>query len=133
MSVFWMIVFGSGIGGGCRYLVNVMLTRGMGLLGFSLSFPWGIFLINVAGSTLIGFVVGWGAFRAQEGTSSLWLSFLTTGFLGGFTTFSSFSLDLLLLLERGQFPLAGLYGVGSVLVSLLGCYGGIVFFRIWSA
>ncbi len=90
---------------------------------FGTAFPWGILSINVIGSTLIGVVVGVFAFRANA-PSDLRL-FLTTGILGGFTTFSAFSLDTALLYERGDPYTAALYVAMSVALSLIGLAIGL--------
>jgi CrcB protein len=108
-----LIFLGSGAGGVARLLLNNFIT---GLTG--MGFPWGILTINVLGSTCIGLVAGWFAFRGDaSGDMRL---FLATGILGGFTTFSAFSLDATVLYERGQPGLALLYIVASVVLSLLG-------------
>jgi CrcB protein len=108
-----LIFLGSGAGGVARLLLNNFIT---GLAGTG--FPWGILTINVLGSTGIGLVAGWFAFRG-EAAGDLRL-FLATGVLGGFTTFSAFSLDATVLYERGEPGLAALYIVASVVLSLLG-------------
>ena len=108
-----LIFLGSGAGGVVRLLLNNFIT---GLAGGG--FPWGILTINVSGSTGIGLVAGWFAFRGDAGGDMR--LFLATGILGGFTTFSAFSLDATLLYERGQPGLAALYVVASVLLSLIG-------------
>ena len=65
-------------------------------------FPYGIFFINVTGSLVMGLLVGWLAFRAGEGWTGNAQLFIATGILGGYTTFSTFSLDAFRLIERGQ-------------------------------
>jgi len=108
-----LVFLGSGVGGMVRLLLNNFIT------GFAGSgFPWGILTINVLGSTAIGLVAGWFAYRGDAAADMR--LFLTTGILGGFTTFSAFSLDATLLYERGQPGLAALYVVASVVLSLLG-------------
>ena len=121
-----LIVFlRSGLGGVARHLLNNFVT------GFAGSgFPWGILAINVIGSTAIGVVAGWFAFYS-EAPADLRL-FLTTGILGGFTTFSAFSLDTALLYEGGQAGLATVYVAASVLLSILGLFAGLWTLRLAS-
>lgn len=116
-----MIVFlGAGLGGVLRHVMNIWITA---LLGSG--FPYGILTINVLGSTAMGLVAGWFAFRGG-GPSELSL-FLATGILGGFTTFSAFSLDTALLIERGETLAAAAYVIGSVALSVLG-----LFLALWA-
>ena len=114
-----LIVFlGAGVGGAIRHLLNIAIAA---LYGGS--FPLGILLINVIGSTVMGLTAGWFAFRG-EAPAELRL-FLTTGVLGGFTTFSAFSFDAALLYERGQPGAAVFYVVASVLLSIAGLFAGL--------
>jgi fluoride exporter len=110
-----VIFVGSGIGGVARHLFNGLVTRTVGT-----DFPLGILLINVIGSSAMGLVAGWFAFKGPA-SQELRL-FLTTGILGGFTTFSAFSLDAALLYERGQPWHAVTYVLASVILSI----GGLV-------
>ncbi|WP_245517575.1 CrcB family protein [Methylorubrum sp. Q1] len=82
------------------------------------SFPWGTLGINVAGSVLMGIVTGWFALRGGPPQARL---FVATGILGGFTTFSTFSLEAFTLMERGD----GLAAIAYVLVSVLAGIGGL--------
>ena len=88
-----------------------------------LEFPLGILAINVIGSTAMGLIAGWLAFKGQAPHDVR--LFLTTGILGGFTTFSAFALDVALLYERGQPGLAVLYVVASVVLSIAGLFAGM--------
>ena len=74
--------------------------------------PYGTFTVNVVGSFTIGLIASY--FALKSNASQAWLLFLTTGVVGGFTTFSAFSLDVALLYERGRLDLAALYVAGSV-------------------
>lgn len=115
-----IIVFiGAGLGGVLRHVMNVLITMLMGH-----GFPYGILTINVIGSLAMGLVAGWFAFRSGGGLSGLQL-FLGTGLLGGFTTFSAFSLDTALLMERGETTLAAVYVAASVALSVLGLFLGL--------
>jgi CrcB protein len=121
--VLYLIVFiGAGIGGALRHAVNVGAAR---LFGYG--FPLGTLIVNIAGSFLIGLLAGYFAFR--PGIDQHLRLFLTTGILGGFTTFSAFSLDTALLVERHAYALAAGYAVGSVAVSLLALFLGLSLFR----
>jgi CrcB protein len=114
-----LVMLGGGIGAGLRHLVNMVAVR-----LFGSGFPAGTLAINVAGSLLMGLVAGYFALRAQGGGDSLRL-FLTTGCLGGFTTFSAFSLDTVILWERGQAGPAAVYVLASVALSLAGLVAGL--------
>lgn len=119
-----MVFLGAGIGGVLRYVVNLLAPR---LLGTG--FPGGTLFVNVLGSFLIGCVAGWLAFKAGETWAQGARLFIITGVLGGFTTFSSFSLDTALLVERGEMGLAALYVGGSVAISLAAVFGGLALMR----
>jgi CrcB protein len=121
--MLYVIVFlGAGIGGALRHGVNVAAVP---LFGYG--FPFGTLIVNVLGSFLIGFLAGWFAFRPEIGQHMR--LFLTTGLLGGFTTFSAFSLDVALLIERHSYGLAAGYVAGSVGLSLAGLFLGLSLFR----
>ena len=109
----YLIVFlGAGIGGAGRHGVNALAARLVGT-----AFPAGTLVINVLGCLLMGLIAGFFAFRGHLPQEAR--LFLATGVLGGFTTFSAFSLDAALLWERGEVGLAALYVGASVLFSLL--------------
>src|SRR5206468_8698439 len=90
-------------------------------------FPFGTLIVNVAGSFLMGLFAGYFAYRA--GVPQHVRLFLTTGILGGFTTFSAFSLDTALLVERHSYGLAAGYAVGSVAASVSALFFGLAVFR----
>lgn len=118
----WLLVFvGGGLGAVARHGIN---RAGLALLGPG--FPWWTLAVNVAGSFVIGLLAG--LFGAWETGHNMRL-FLVTGVLGGFTTFSAFSLDALTLWERGAFQEAGLYVFGSVILSLLAAAVGLMVTR----
>lgn len=121
--MLYLIVFvGAGIGGALRHGFNVGAAR---LFGYG--FPFGTFIVNILGSFIMGLFAGYFAFR--PGLSQHVRLFLTTGILGGFTTFSSFSLDTALLIERHSFGLAAGYVVGSVAASVSALFFGLALFR----
>ena len=115
------VFFGAGIGGLLRHAAN---RAGVHL---GLSFPWSTLCVNVSGSLAIGLIAGWLAHRGQPG-QTLRL-FLTTGILGGYTTFSAFALDTALLWERGQIWGSASYVASSVLLSLVGVFLGLAIIR----
>ena len=120
MGTLVQVALGGALGATIRHLSGVVATR---LAGHA--FPWGTLFVNVAGSFLMGVVV---VVLARHGGA--WLSpFLATGLLGGFTTFSSFSLDAVTLFDRGQTALAALYVGASVVVCLAAIAAGLAVAR----
>jgi CrcB protein len=119
---YLLVFFGGGLGAMLRHLVNVTCARCIGI-----GFPWGTFIINIPGSTVMGLIAGYLAFKGEA--SQPWRLFVMTGILGGYTTFSAFSLDAALLYERGELALAALYVVGSVGLSIAGLFGGLALVR----
>jgi fluoride exporter len=119
---YLVVFFGAGIGGALRHGVNLGAVR-----LFGTGFPLGTFIVNVAGSFLMGLVAGYFAYRT--GLPQHTRLFLTTGVLGGFTTFSAFSLDAALLVERHTYSLAAAYMLGSVILSLVALFAGLSLFR----
>lgn len=122
MQASIIVFLGAGLGGLMRHFMNAWVTAFAGA-----GFPYGIMAINILGSTAMGLVAGWFAFRGA-GLGDLRL-FLATGILGGFTTFSAFSLDAALLIERGETAAAAAYVVGSVVLSVIGLFLGLWFMR----
>ena len=121
--MLYLIVFiGAGIGGALRHGVNVGATR---LFGYG--FPFGTFIVNVVGCFAIGLLAGYFIYRS--GVPRHVRLFLTTGILGGFTTFSSFSLDAALLIERHAYALAAGYVIGSVAAGVCALFFGLAVFR----
>jgi CrcB protein len=119
----YLIVFiGGGIGSALRHGVNIAATSALGA-----AFPYGILLINVSGSFAMGLVAAYFAFKGDA--SQDWRLFLTTGILGGYTTFSAFSLDAALLYERGEIGMAALYVIASVAISIGGLFAGLALVR----
>ena len=119
--MLYLIVFlGAGIGGALRHGVNVWAVR-----MFGYGFLFGTLIVNVAGSFLMGLLAG---YFLSLPVPQHWRLFLTTGLLGGFTTFSAFSLDAALLIERHAYAAAAAYVTGSVLASLVALFMGIALF-----
>ena len=119
---YLLVFIGGGIGSTLRHILNIVIAR---LLGTA--FPYHTFIINITGSTVMGLIAGYLAFKGEA--SQPWRLFLMTGVLGGYTTFSAFSLDAMLLYERGQFGLALLYVIGSVVLSIAGLFAGLMLMR----
>ena len=121
----YLLVFvGAGLGGMLRHGVNVAAGW-----AFGTGFPWGTAIINVSGSVVMGLLAGFLAFRAgAEWTQSVRL-FVATGVLGGYTTFSTFSLETILLLERNRVGEAVAYAGGSVLFGVIGLWAGLLVAR----
>ena len=109
IHTLWQVALGGALGASARYLTGVATMRLIGP-----GFPWGTLVVNVAGSFLMGVLV---VVLAHKDATRL-APLLMTGVLGGFTTFSAFSLDTITLIERGQTMLAGFYIAASVILSL---------------
>lgn len=114
------VALGGALGASARYLTGLAVTRATGH-----GFPWGTLVVNVAGSVLMGMIV---VVLARKGGNA-YAPLLMTGLLGGFTTFSAFSLDAYSLFERGQVGAAAGYVMGSVVLSLVGIVAGILLTR----
>ena len=119
---YLLVFLGGGLGASARYGINVAFGR-----AFGTAFPWHTFFENITGSLAMGILAGLFAFKtdASEGMRL----FLTTGILGGYTTFSAFSLDAWVLYERGEIALAAAYVAGSVVLSLIGLFAGLMLVR----
>lgn len=125
MTVGYVIVFlGAGLGGALRHGGNLAALR---LLGPG-AFPFGTLGINVLGSFLMGVIAEYFALRIN--VPQHWRLFLTTGILGGFTTFSAFSLETALLYERGQILAAFTYVLASVVLSISALFAALGLLRL---
>ena len=124
MLNFGLVFLGAGIGGALRHAVNLGCARYCGV-----AFPWGTLVVNVTGSLVMGILVGWLAFRAGETWSQAARLFVATGILGGFTTFSAFSLDAVLIWERGDTGVALAYVAASVVLSIGALFMGLAIIR----
>ncbi len=119
---FLIVFIGGGIGAALRHGFNLGFAR---LLGTA--FPYATLFENVSGSIVMGCLVA--VFAFKSGIPQHWQLFLTTGILGGYTTFSTFSLDVALLYERGEAGLAALYVLLSVALSIGGLFAGLALVR----
>jgi len=119
---FLIVFLGGGIGAALRHGCNLVISRALGT-----AFPFATLTENVLGSLIMGALAAYFAFKGDATQS--WRLFLTTGILGGYTTFSAFSLDSALLYERGELGLAALYVIGSVALSIGGLFAGLAIVR----
>jgi len=125
MIGFLLVFLGGGIGAALRHGVNLLSARWLGT-----AFPYATLFENVTGSLLMGLIAGYFAFKG-DAPQHLRL-FLTTGILGGYTTFSAFSLDVALLTERHEFGMAAFYVLASVVFSIGGLFAGLALVRHFS-
>ncbi|HEV2603167.1 MAG TPA: fluoride efflux transporter CrcB [Microvirga sp.] len=125
MTGYLLVFLGAGLGGILRHGVNAAALR-----AFGPGFPWSTLAVNVGGSLLMGILAGWFALKAGAAWTASARLFLATGVLGGFTTFSAFSLDAVMLWERGQGGLAALYVLASVTLSVGALLVGLALVRI---
>ncbi len=116
-----LIFVGGGVGAVGRHFVGLAA-----LCQFGPGFPYGTLVVNIVGSLAMGLLIGW---LVRRGGSTDLRLFLATGVLGGFTTFSAFSLDFANLWERGEPTLAFGYVAGSVVVSLVAVFAGLWIMR----
>jgi CrcB protein len=123
MAMNYLIVFvGGGLGAAARHGVNVAAARLVGI-----AFPYGTLFVNVTGSFVMGVIGGYFALKG-EASQEVRL-FLTTGILGGYTTFSAFSLETALLYERGELAATAIYVVASVALSVGALFAGLALIR----
>lgn len=122
MKTALLIGLGSFIGGTSRYLLSKIIQT-----QFATVFPFGTFAVNVVGCFLIGLIFGWSSKNYLEPD---WQLFLTTGVLGGFTTFSAFSMETITMMNAGQTTSAIFYVVLSVAVGLAGTIAGYALMRL---
>jgi fluoride exporter len=125
MQSYLLVFIGAGFGGALRHAVNLGAAR-----AFGAAFPWHTLAVNVVGSFAMGMLAGWLAVKAGEAWTQPVRLFLATGLLGGFTTFSAFSLDAVLLWERGAAGAAAVYGLASVALSIGGLVAGLFVVRV---
>lgn len=122
MRTFWAVAVGAAAGGVSRYYLSVAVHNRVGA-----AFPWGTLLVNVSGSLLLGFLMRYAL--ATPSLSAEMRLLLTTGFCGGYTTFSTFSYETAMLLEDGQYERAATYAVASVVVALIATACGFMLAR----
>ncbi len=120
---FLLVFLGGGLGSATRHGVNVLAARFWGV-----QYPVGTLCINILGCFAMGVAMEYWA--VKSGLPQQARLFLTTGVIGGFTTFSTFSLEVALLNSRGEILLAGLYIVGSLVLGIGGLYAGMALVRL---
>lgn len=118
MNSIFAVAVGGAIGSVLRYLFNIEVTKALGS-----NFPWGIFLVNIVGCFVMGAVAE--SFALKFSAPQEMRSFMMTGILGGFTTFSAFALDTGNMIERHDTAMAALYVAGSVGGSLIALFLGL--------
>ena len=118
MNLLWYVALGSAVGGASRYALSMFIQQGA-----SSTFPIGTLIVNVTGSLVLGFVLRYAL--GSPSVSAEVRALLTTGFCGGYTTFSTFSYDAMTLIEDGDYRRAAIYIGASVLVSLVATFLGI--------
>ncbi|PCJ76774.1 MAG: fluoride efflux transporter CrcB [Rhodobacteraceae bacterium] len=123
MPVLLQVALGGALGASLRFLSGAMILRTMGS-----GFPYGTMFVNVVGSFLMGLLAFY-LLERMDGSFSRYAPFLMTGVLGGFTTFSAYSLDALYLLERGRYASASVYMGGSVVLAIGALFLGMTIAR----
>ncbi|WP_428678658.1 fluoride efflux transporter CrcB [Sphingopyxis sp.] len=121
MNGLFPVMVGGAIGAGARHLIGQIMLARLGP-----GFPWWTLSINILGSLLMGLLIGW---LARSGGSDTARLFFGVGILGGFTTFSSFSMEFWSLFERGQVAQAAAYVLASVVIGIAVCGAGLLIMR----
>lgn len=121
------VAVGGAFGAVLRYQLGRSMTGWLGPAAMGV-FPWATLTVNALGSLLMGVLAGWLTFRGTANWEQLRL-LLGVGLLGGFTTFSAFSLEMVLLIERGQLLFAALYTFLSVALGITGLFAGLMVMR----
>ncbi|TFW10845.1 fluoride efflux transporter CrcB [Brevundimonas intermedia] len=124
MTRFLLVAAGGAIGSMARYGLGLAVGR----LAPNIGWPLGTFAANVLGGLLMGLLVGWLAFRSGAQQEAVRL-FAAVGVLGGFTTFSSYSLEAAQMIERREIGLAAAYVVGSVVLAIVALFVGLMIAR----
>ena len=125
-----LVALGGGAGAWLRYLTGAAWTRAIGPVAAS-AFPWATLTVNALGSLAMGLLAGWLARHGGTGTwgGEQWRLLLGVGVLGGFTTFSAFSLEIALMIERGAMAQAALYIAISLAAGVAGLFAGLMLMR----
>ena len=123
MQLLLLVCAGGAVGAGLRHALNIFVVNFLEQHLF-----WATFTINVVGSLIMGATISYILIKAPDATGAR--AFIATGLLGGFTTFSTFSLDTLTMLERGDVYMALAYSLGSVVMALAACTLGYLGVRV---
>ncbi len=123
MLAIILVALGGALGSVARYLVGVQAKAALGV-----DWPYGTFAVNVIGGFVMGVLVGFLAHRGGA-DQERWRVLLGVGVLGGFTTFSSYSLEVALMLERRAYAQAAIYSLGSVVLAVLALFAGLMLAR----
>ena len=121
------VALGGGLGAWLRYLTALAWSRAIGPVA-SGAYPWATLSVNAVGSLLMGLLTGWLLRHGDQGEG--WRLLLGVGVLGGFTTFSAFSLELVQMIERGQLGSALLYTALSLLLGVAALFAGLAIIRV---
>lgn len=123
MKLLALVALGGAFGASGRYLLGIVAMRSLGV-----SFPYGTMIANISGAVLMGIFIH---FLATKFNGSMELrAFFATGVLGGFTTFSAFSLEVANMIERGNWSTAVIYSCSSVVLCVLGIFAGLYLARL---
>lgn len=117
-----LAALGGAIGSAGRFSIGALMLRVMGP-----GWPWGTFTVNLVGSLIMGLVIGWFAHKGGAGGNAQ--IFLATGILGGFTTFSAFSLETARMIETKAYTSAAVYAGGSVILGVIMVFAGLLIMR----
>jgi CrcB protein len=120
-----IVALGGALGAALRFQAGRLIGV---FTGPEAMFPWPTFWINVLGSLAMGVLAGWLA-RNGQGSGEAWRLLLGVGVLGGFTTFSAFSLEIVALIQRGMVGLAITYGLASLIAGAVGLFAGMAMMR----
>lgn len=118
LKLLLAVAVGGAVGSVGRYVTGVLIGRLLGM-----GFPWGTLLVNILGSFLMGALVEWAALRGVMSQEAR--TFIFVGVLGGFTTFSSFSLDVATLFERGALAMSAAYLTATIMVGVAALFIGL--------
>lgn len=128
MDRILLVALGGALGSVARYLTGVQTGRVLGLTGGPFGSATATFIVNIVGGLVMGLLVGWLAFRGGE-MQERWRLLIGVGVLGGFTTFSSFSLEVVQMLERRSYGQAAAYVGLSVLLAVTAVFAGLMLMR----
>lgn len=124
MTRFLLVAMGGAVGSVARYSLSLAAARVLP----SAAWPWATLAVNVIGGLAMGLLAGWLALRSGANQDNIRL-FAAVGLLGGFTTFSAFSLETALIIERRDYALAGGYVAASVILSVAALFAGLMIAR----